>query len=790
MQNKYFKIPAFFLKIALIVIPYLSYSQCTVNTINPSFEYPVGSGLQIVNQSMVPGWKTTAPDQMIEIWPREKWGFVPFEGNQFAELNAYVAAGLYQDFDTVEATTFNYSFAHRGRTGTDVMVLKAGPPGGPYTEVTRATTGNTAWKVYTGTYKIPVSQTSTRFIFEAISTANGDTSMGNFLDAINFTATVGMPTVSGAANAVCEGDTVTLTVTDARPGATVNWYDSEGSFINKGLSYTTSPLFNSIKFKIEQISASGCKSGLSDINVTVNPKPIITISETSKTCSTTTLTAASDVTVPSYVWYKNGSIIPGQTNVALVVTDGGDYKVKVVNGSTSCAQTSDTKTVVFVDTTSPVITRLANIYQAADTGKCDASVTIVNPTATDNCVGTITYNGVRSDALALKTAYPIGTTTITWTATDASGNVSASSKQTVTVTDNEKPVIKCPANITQTAETGRCDAEVIIADPTATDNCAANFIFTGVRSDGLALTASYPIGTTTISWTTKDTAGNVSTSCVQTITITDTEKPIIKCPANITQVADSGSCSASIAIVNPTATDHCSAAFTYTGVRSDALALKAAYPVGATTITWTATDASGNISEPCTQTITVTDIEKPVITCPANINQITDKGKCNANVTIVNPTVTDNCSTTFTYTGVRSDALALDAAYPIGTTTIIWTATDASGNISSSCTQTITIIDAEKPILTCPADINQTVDTGKISATVALVYPTATDNCSTTFTYTGVRSDALALTAAYPAGITRIVWTTTDAFGNISASCVQKIKITDPAKPVSICPEE
>ena len=788
MKNPQFKVFAFFMKAALILLPYLSYSQCTVITNNPGFEYPLGGG--IVNQSQVPGWKTTAPDESIEIWTRvNAENFPPFEGDQFAELNAYVAAGLYQDYNTGEATTFNYSFAHRGRKGTDVMVLKAGPPGGPYTEVTRATTGNTAWKVYTGTYQIPASQNTTRFIFEAVSTSTGNAAMGNLLDAINFTATVGTPPVTGTSTAVCEGNPVTLTAT-AKPGSTVNWYDSAGSFIHTGSSYTTSALFSNTKFQIEQVSSSGCKSGLSDINVTVNPAPVITISGALKACLTTTLTAVTNAPVPSYVWYKDGSIINGQTAATLVVSTNGSYKVSVVNGSTSCRQTSDAKTVVVTDTTSPLISCPANINQSADKGKCTTNVTITNPTATDNCSTTFTFTGARSDALDLTAAYPVGTTTILWTATDASGNVSTACTQTITITDSEKPIISCPPNITQTADAGTCGANLTITNPTATDNCSTAFIFTGVRSDALALTDPYPTGTTTITWTTKDTAGNISVSCVQTITITDIEKPILNCPANITQVTDLGTCNASVTITNPTATDNCSTAFTFTGVRSDALALNAAYPTGVTTILWTATDASGNVSAACTQTITITDSEKPILNCPANITQVTDLGTCNANVTITNPTATDNCSTAFTFTGVRSDALALNAAYPVGTTTISWTATDVAGNVSAACTQTITIFDAERPILTCPANINQTVDAGKNSANVTIINPTATDNCSTAFTFVGVRSDALALTATYPEGITRIVWTATDASGNISAFCVQKIKVINPTKPVSICPEE
>lgn len=91
--------------------------------------------------------------------------------------------------------------------------------------------------------------------------------------------------------------------------------------------------------------------------------------------------------------------------------------------------------------------------------------------------------------------------------------------------------------------------------------------------------------------------------------------------------------------------------------------------------------------------VTFIDNQKPVITCPTNITQTVDANKCSAVVTITNPTAKDNCSTTFTFIGVRSDTLALSAAYPVGVTTITWTARDAAGNVSVSCAQTVTVTD-------------------------------------------------------------------------------------------------
>ncbi|WP_264526259.1 HYR domain-containing protein [Flavobacterium sp. N502536] len=776
---------------------------CDVKTINASFEEPSIKGApakyQSVNQSQFPGWKTTASDGMMDILVTGFENISAVEGSQFVEVNGNVVGALYQDFDISEGVSaFRYSFAHRGRMGVDVMVLKAGPPGGPYTEVTRASTDNTAWQVYTGTYTIPASQKKTRFIFESLSSAGGSSTQGNLLDAIHFTATLDAPPVTGADKSICEGSSATLKAS-AIAGATVNWYDAAGTnLLYTGPNYTTPALSSETTYKVEQVTSTGCKSAKSDIKVTVNTKPTVSLSGASKACSTTTLTATTNikaiannnsVTVndPGFVWYKDDAVINGETKETLVVTASGKYKVKATSSLTGCDQTSDPIDVVIGDTEKPVITCAANISQTADAGKCTANVTITNPTATDNCSTAVTFTGVRSDALALTAAYPLGKTTISWTAKDDSGNVSASCDQTITITDTEKPVITCAANISQTADAGKCTANVTITNPTATDNCSTAVTFTGVRSDALALTAAYPLGKTTISWTAKDDAGNVSASCDQTITITDTEKPVITCAANISQTADAGKCTANVTITNPTATDNCSTAVTFTGVRSDALALTAAYPVGKTTISWTAKDDAGNVSTSCDQTITISDSEKPVITCAANISQTADAGKCTANVTITNPTATDNCSTAVTFTGVRSDALALTAAYPVGKTTISWTAKDDAGNVSTSCDQTITVTDTEKPVITCPANITQTADAGKCTANVTITNPTATDNCSTAVTFTGVRSDALALTAAYPLGKTTISWTAKDDAGNVSTSCDQTITITDTEKPVITC---
>src|SRR5207237_10174932 len=125
---------------------------------------------------------------------------------------------------------------------------------------------------------------------------------------------------------------------------------------------------------------------------------------------------------------------------------------------------------------------------------------------------------------------------------------------------------------------------------TATDNCDSNPTITGTRSDNQSLNPPYPKGTTTITWTATDSAGNHS-SCTQTVTVNDTENPTISCPANITKNNDPGVCGAVVTYTTPVGSDNCPGATT---AQTAGLSIGTTYPVGTTTNTFEVTDTSGH----------------------------------------------------------------------------------------------------------------------------------------------------------------------------------------------------
>ncbi|MFC4723579.1 HYR domain-containing protein, partial [Geojedonia litorea] len=153
----------------------------------------------------------------------------------------------------------------------------------------------------------------------------------------------------------------------------------------------------------------------------------------------------------------------------------------------------------------------------------------------------------------------------------------------------------------------------------------------------------------------------------------------------------------------------------------------ATFPIGTTTVTYTAVDAAGN-SVQCSFDVTITDDDNPVISgCPSNISQGTDASGCNAVVNWTAPTAADNCGVT-SFTSSHNSG----ATFPIGTTTVTYTAVDAAGN-SVQCSFDVTITDDDNPVISgCPSNISQGTDASGCNAVVNWTAPTAADNCGVT----------------------------------------------------------
>jgi uncharacterized delta-60 repeat protein len=151
---------------------------------------------------------------------------------------------------------------------------------------------------------------------------------------------------------------------------------------------------------------------------------------------------------------------------------------------------------------------------------------------------------------------------------------------------------------------------------------------------------------------------------------------------------------------------------------------------GVTTVTYTLAEGSG---QPCSFTITVADGQAPVITCPSNVTVNASPGQCSALITstaIGSPAATDNCPGTITF---QHSPFPSENVFPVGVTNIEWTATDAEGN-SSTCIQTITVVDNQPPVITGEAASTYVLSPPNHTMRDVTINYTATDNCAVTTT--------------------------------------------------------
>lgn len=245
-------------------------------------------------------------------------------------------------------------------------------------------------------------------------------------------------------------------------------------------------------------------------------------------CDTTrpTITCPSPMTVqcpaevPPPQFTGTASDNCGSPNIVHVRdTTAGDACDRVITrtwrATDSCGNTRTCDQIIRIaDTTHPTVTCPLELSVGclADIPAPD----FTNGSATDNC-GTeellIEHTGdspLQGDACN-------GTLSRTWRVTDPCGNLTTC-QQVINVSDSTAPIITPPPDIVAEPDAGRCDADVDVGSASTSDDCPGPTTLSASRSDGLSIDDPFPIGVTTIEWSSTDACGNVGTA-VQEITV-------------------------------------------------------------------------------------------------------------------------------------------------------------------------------------------------------------------------------------------------------------------------------
>ncbi|KAA3633075.1 MAG: HYR domain-containing protein, partial [Bacteroidetes bacterium] len=372
----------------------------------------------------------------------------------------------------------------------------------------------------------------------------------------------------------------------------------------------------------------------------------------------------------------------------------------------------------------------------------------------------------------------IGNNTVTLTVTDNNNQVSTCTA-TVNVQDNSAPVPNVPSLPTVTAECG-----TDVSAPTATDNCAGQV--TGTTNDQVSFNEQ---GTYTINWTYNDGNGN-SSSQNQTVIIDDVTPPEITCPQNITSGTDAGFCGASVPF-DVQVSDNCS--FTYVCTIGGEEASDCYGNIVTLTLnlddfpsetTWMLMDGNGIVLESggpyftpgatITETFTLADGDYMFM-----IKDAFGDGICclfgegsytltsNGEEIVSGGEFAEGEKTNFCVEaqsgggGMPLTEIESGHFFPVGTTTVTCTVTDAGGN-TDVCTFDVTVNDTEAPMIAtpCPGTITRCG-----AQTVSWTPPTATDNCAVVSTVSNYNPGDF-----FTVGTHTVTYTFSDAAG-LSVSC-------------------
>lgn len=589
--------------------------------------------------------------------------------------------------------------------------------------------------------------------------------------------------------------------------------------VDNGATYQTSNIFSGLApgnydIIVRFVSSPSCMTVYSGNPVVLN----------TPSCGGCTLTCPANITVSNdagqcgaIVNYPAPTTTGGCGTITSVPASGSFFPI----GTTTVTVTSSsgpvcTFDITVNDTENPVITCPANITVSNDAGECGAVVSY-SVTATDNCPG-VTVTSTPASG----TVFPVGTTTVTSTATDANGN-SVMCTFTVTVNDTEVPVFGSNPlipemlyykfdgtgttvdNLASAPPSGTATATIVGAQTQGTAGLCDNGALLG--TGGSSSTNYVNTGWTTSfsgSWTISFKTSNIQPSTTLFYVFGDNTAGSFRCFTNGVAGADNwmlrGTGITDVVAAGAATTGTHTTTFVYDAVAGNIKAYVDGALVNTVAQGTITNSGSGPFKVGGYATSTglpngglmdefglfgraLNDAEVAELagcpisssTCPDPITVNNDPGECGAVVTYDVPAAVDNCPGV---TVTQTAGLSSGSQFPVGVTTNIFTATDAAGN-TATCSFDVTVNDNEAPTVNCPADITVTA----IGACTALVNysVTAADNCpgATTSLVSGPASGS-----QFPIGTTTVTWMATDAAGNTSATCSFNVTVIDGQLPV------
>ena len=372
--------------------------------------------------------------------------------------------------------------------------------------------------------------------------------------------------------------------------------------------------------------------------------------------------------------------------------------------------------------------------------------------------------------------------TVNQDVSDNSFDALSAQNVTVSIEDNDPPVITgCPVNISADSAPGSCSATVSWTPPVSTAPMTSTHIPGSV----------FPVGVTTVTYTSTDADGMTST-CSFTVTVNDTELPVVNCKDITVNLDASGHASIVPSDVLASAPmDNCALA--------DVTLSRSAFTcadLGPVSVTVTVTDASGNTAS-CDAVVTVAD------TFASSVGAGPDAEICTSHPTF---TITGASASNMTLlwstsgSGTFSDPTIVNPVYTRGANDLTEVTLTLTGTKQNGCPETLTDTRTLTFAGLPAADAGADKDLCRGTATVTLSDATAANGTvSWTTSGNGTFSDPAVSGPVYTFGtsdsgpVTLTMTVTSFVCGTVSDNLVITFTpepVADAGPDGSVCPTE
>jgi hypothetical protein len=609
--------------------------------------------------------------------------------------------------------------------------------------------------------------------------------------------------VGAGCTALIPNYTFLVTATDNCGVPTLTQSPAPGSSISLGAT---------VSITVQATDASGnaslCVFNLTavgpEMNVTGNALSIVDGDVTPSTSDHTdfgSVLACTGTIVRTYTIQNTGNANLSAVAATITGTNASDFSVTVLPSSTVTASGTTTLQVTFnpsstglrsasvniansdcnenpynfaiqgignADVTSPVFTSCpGTITVNADSGICTTVVNFTTPTATDNCPSGLTVTQIAG--LPSGSAFPGGMNTVTFRATDGSGNFTDCSFQ-INVYDNTAPVAVCSNITAYVNSSGTATIDLLSLGIGSSDNCACiasraydlnnDGTYDVVAGGSVNQNFSCPAGTRFIPVRVTDCFG-LNSFCVAQLTILDTFPPAAVCQNITVNLNTSGSATILPIQLDGGSSDAC-------GIASRTLSQSTftCANIGANNVILTVTDVNGN-SSTCTSIVTVVDTVRPVVNTQNITLQLNAAGTASIIPAMVNNGSTDACGIASMNVSPNSFSCA-----NIGANTVTFTVTDVNGN-SRTGTTIVTVADTVRP-LAIAQNVTATLSGGTATVSAASVNNGSTDACGI-----GTLSVSPNTFTCANLGANTVTLTVTDVNGNTSTTTAVVTVLSD-----------